>query len=425
LFTGLLPILAPDIRWNEGVLKPVTIKVPEANICNARWPTPVSGATVSTAWVVQNVAVAALSRMVATVPDLVQEGQAVTKGQFSVLTMAGRDRDGGPFGMLLMDAMAGGGGAYIDHDGLDGSGDHSIPRPRIGNVESNEASGPFLYLFRSFIPDTEGAGAMRGGVTMGLAVTPHDSEELHTMVVGHGVQVPNSVGQFGGMPGACAYHLLRKSNADIAQLIEANSHMLEVLAAGGVRRFDSKPGHFALHSGEVLAYSFQGGGGYGDPIRRDPARVARDVTNGLVTAQRANEIYGVVLRDDGSVDAEATGARRRAIRTERLNGQAPKAEPPPAVGVAEVCPAIDAKKRFRCLCGADLGPATQDWKPRTGMRSIPPQACGPHLTLHAELELREFVCRDCGTLLEIEVARKGQESLATIVLDASSAPNAL
>ena len=141
LFTGLLPILAPDIRWNEGVLKPVTIKVPEANICNARWPTPVSGATVSTAWVVQNVAVAAMSRMVACVPSLVQEGQAVTKGQFSVLTMAGPDRDGGPFGMLLMDAMAGGGGAYIDHDGLDGSGDHSIPRPRIGNVEFERSVG--------------------------------------------------------------------------------------------------------------------------------------------------------------------------------------------------------------------------------------------------------------------------------------------
>jgi N-methylhydantoinase B len=57
LFTGILPILACDIRWNEGVLKPVAIKVPEANICNARWPTPVSGATVSTAWVAQNVAV--------------------------------------------------------------------------------------------------------------------------------------------------------------------------------------------------------------------------------------------------------------------------------------------------------------------------------------------------------------------------------
>jgi N-methylhydantoinase B len=428
LFTGLLPILAPDIRWNEGVLKPVTIKVPEANICNARWPTPVSGATVSTAWVAQNVAVAAISRMVACVPQLVQEGQAVTKGQFSVLVMDGPDRDGGPFGILLMDAMAGGGGAYVDHDGLDGSGDHSIPRPRIGNVEANEASGPFLYLFRSFVPDTEGAGTMRGGVTMGLAVTPHDVDELHTMLVGHGVQVPNSIGQFGGMPGACAYHLLRSSTfsfhasgegkkGGVTELIDANTHMHDVLAGGGVQRFDSKPGHFPLRRGDVLAYSFQGGGGYGDPIRRDPARVARDVHSGLVTAERASALYGVVLRD-GLVDTDATHTRRRAIRRERLGGGKPKAEPQGGNGMAAVCPRIDNGKRFRCLCGADLGPATRDWKARAHQRTVPPQACGPYLTLHSELELRQFVCSDCGTLLEVEVVRRSQPSLAAIVLDA-------
>jgi N-methylhydantoinase B len=258
---------------------------------------------------------------------------------------------------------------------------------------------------------------MRGGVTMGLAITPHDVDELHTMVVGHGVQVPNSVGQFGGMPGACAYHLLRKSNAGIAELIEENSHMHDLLHAGGsVQRFDSKPGHFQLHRGEVLAYSFQGGGGYGDPIRRDPERVARDVRNGLVTPHWASALYGVVLRD-GAIDAEATRARRRAIRSERLGGRVPKADPPDGNGLAAVCPAIDQGRRFRCLCGADLGPATESWKPRASARTVPPQAFGPHVTLHAELELREFCCTECGTLLETEVARHGQQSLASIVLD--------
>jgi N-methylhydantoinase B len=188
-------------------------------------------------------------------------------------------------------------------------------------------------------------------------------------------------------------------------------------AGGSVQRLESKLGHFALHQGDVFAYSFQGGGGYGDPIRRDPERVARDLKNGVVTLQRANEIYGVVLRDDASVDAEATHARRRAIRGERLGGQTPKAEPPPATGLAEVNPAIDKGKHFRCLCGADFGPATQDWKPLAQRRLRPPQALSPYLTLHTELELREFTCTACGTLLEVEVARKGQESLATIVLD--------
>ena len=86
--------------------------------------------------------------------------------------------------------------------------------------------------------------------------------------------------------------------------------------------------------------------------------------------------------------------------------------------MAAVCPRIENNKRFRCLCGADLGPASEDWKPRAYRRVVPPQACGPHLTLHTELELREFICGECGTMLEVEVARRGQESLATIVLDA-------
>jgi N-methylhydantoinase B len=270
---------------------------------------------------------------------------------------------------------------------------------------------------------------MRGGVTMGLAVTPHDVDEIHTMVVGHGVQVPNSIGQFGGLPGACAYHLLRAPThpsppcrggmgGGIAQLIDANTHMHDLLNAGGsVQRFDSKPGHLQLHRGDVLAYSFQGGGGYGDPIRRDPARVARDVQNGFVTPQWAGALYGVVMRD-GAVDAQATRAHRRAIRTERLGGQAPKAEPPDPNGIASVCPMITEGKRFHCLCGADLGPATEDWKPRAHRRTVPPQTYGPHVTLHADLELRELCCSECGTLLEAEVARRGQQSLATIVLDA-------
>ena len=140
------------------------------------------------------------------------------------------------------------------------------------------------------------------------------------MVVGHGVQVPNSVGQFGGMPGACAYHLLRKSNAPIADLIEGHSHMHDLLDAGsGVQRFDSKPGHFPLHRGEVLAYSFQGGGGYGDPIRRDPERVARDVHNGRVTSHWASALYGAVLRDRAraavrSAVSVLADARRRPTR---------------------------------------------------------------------------------------------------------------
>jgi hypothetical protein len=67
--------------------------------------------------------------------------------------------------------------------------------------------------------------------------------------------------------------------------------------------------------------------------------------------------------------------------------------------------------------GADLGPATESWKPRARRGTAPPHAFGPHLTLHADLELREFCCGECGTLLEAEEARRSQESLASVILD--------
>ena len=259
---------------------------------------------------------------------------------------------------------------------------------------------------------------MRGGVTMGLAVTPHDTDEINTMVVGHGVQVPNSVGQFGGMPGACAYHLLRKSNAGIAELIEENSHMHDLLNAGGsVQRLDSKPGHFPLHRGDVLAYSFQGGGGYGDPIRRDPERVARDVHNGLVTPHWAAALYGVVLTRRGGrcrSDARAPAARsavsvsadarRRPIRPKETASPpfAPRSIRPNA---SAACAAPISVRQPKPGSRAPAGARCRRKPSGRTSRCMPSSSCANSAAANAE------------RCLETEVARRGQDSLASIVLD--------
>jgi N-methylhydantoinase B len=417
LFCGLLPILAPDIRWNEGVLRPVTISAPEGILCNARRPAPVSGATVCAVWIVMNVAVAALSRMVSCTPGLQEEAQAVTKGQMSVLTLAGRDRDDEPYGTLLLDSMAGGGGASIRKDGLDGSGDYDVPRPAIANVEANEAAGPILYLFRSFVSDTGGPGRMRGGASTGLAMMPYDVEGLDAMVIGHGVQVPNSIGLFGGLPGACASHLLRRSEQEAPELIRSYRDWNSIAGDPLIQDLGAKPGGFRLGRGDVFAYAFQGGGGYGDPLDRDPLRVARDVADGRVTSEAATKLYGVVC--DGppaTVDAAATTARRQAIRRSRLEDNGASLAPRPfEVGVPQEME-VTREKRFRCACGHDLGSATSGWKAQAAMRVVPAESVGPHVRLHDLLELRAFACPTCAGLLELEVCRKHQASLTTISL---------
>ncbi len=73
---------------------------------------------------------------------------------------------------------------------------------------------------------------------------------------------------------------------------------------------------FPLEHGDVLLMESSGGGGFGDPLERDPARVAADVSEGYVTPAAAHATYGVVLRD-GAPDPAATAARRAELRAAR------------------------------------------------------------------------------------------------------------
>lgn len=415
--TGLLPILASRIRWNEGILRAVDFVAPEGILCNASWPAPISSGTISAAWIVQNVVVAALSRMVACSPSLRSEGQAVTKGHMMVMTLAGLDRDGAPFGTFLLDSTAGGGGAFPDHDGLDGSGDYCVPRPAIANVEANEANGPFLYLYRGFVADTGGPGRQRGGAGTSLAIVPYGTNGLQAMMLGHGVEVPNSVGMLGGLPGACGRNFAIHDAGNPEEIAGLAGDLDEILGSG-VEELGPKPGRLWLSSNDVLGYAFQGGGGYGDPLKRDPMAVRRDVRNGHVSEGAARSQYGVVLAD-GEVDVAATDAARGEIRRRRLGGNKPTRLPDG--GEMRI-----SAGRFSCGCGCDLGPVSGNWKDKAHGYRVDPVMYGPHIRTHAELELREHVCPDCGSLLEAEVVRKGEASLVTLTLgDGESASAAI
>jgi N-methylhydantoinase B len=314
VFTAVLPILGSGLRWNEGLLRPLTIRAPRGTVVNANWPAPVSSATIGSIWVVTNVSVAALSRLAIVSAESQPDATAVTKGSMTALILSGTNRDGHPYGNFFLDSTAGGGGAYHDHDGLNASGDFCVPRPAITNVESHEATGPVLYLYRSIVPDTGGPGRQRGGATVGLAFTPHDTGQLETMIVGHGVEVPNSVGLFGGYEGSCNQNAVLKAVAGLPPARHIASYGDLASWPGETVELGAKPGFFTLRGGDALAYSFQGGGGFGDPIDRDPLDVAADVTDGYVSGGQASQVYGVVVDRLGAVDAPATQARRQAIR---------------------------------------------------------------------------------------------------------------
>ena len=405
--TGLLPILAPTIRWNEGVMRAVTIVAPEGILCNATWPAPVSSGTISTAWIVQNVVVAALSRLVAFSAEFAKEGPAVTKGHMMVMTLAGEDRDGGPFGTFLLDSTAGGGGAYTDHDGLDGSGDYCVPRPAIANVEANEANGPFLYLYRGFVPDTGGPGRMRGGVGASLAITPYEtsgparddarprrrSAEFDRPVRRSSRRLRTQLYPPGRRRHANDRRSRRQSGCDARRSASTNSDRSQVtwpsrpatclatpsrVAAATAIRSNAIQRPFCATSSTGMSAS--------RPRNRNMASSSRD-TPSIRTLRASNATPSAVVR---------LGGARRSRWARAISSPRRVASP------ALAAPILDRR------------PATG--KIRPAPTSSLAQDLGRHIRTHAELELREHVCVDCGTLLETEVARKTEASLVTFSL---------
>ncbi|MFQ5873292.1 MAG: acetone carboxylase subunit gamma, partial [Dehalococcoidia bacterium] len=185
-----------------------------------------------------------------------------------------------------------------------------------------------------------------------------------------------------------------------------------------------------LNPEDVYRIVAMGGGGYGDPILRDPERVRQDVEDGLVSVEYARKIYGVVV-DPGTltVDEEATWQTRRAIRDQRLKasgGQRALADAPGAERVApfnEVMEVVSWKgeKFLRCQCGHVVSPLSENYKKHALQYEAPLSEAGPWVNPQnlgdGRLVLRQFFCPSCQVILENEVTRADDPVLWDMQLD--------
>jgi N-methylhydantoinase B len=178
---------------------------------------------------------------------------------------------------------------------------------------------------------------------------------------------------------------------------------------------------------DVLVGVLQGGGGYGDPLRREPAHVAEDVAKGLVSREIARSVYGVVI-EDGVLDEQRTEAERALIRRARLDeGRAPESNSGGGTleGGTVLHPVSDSveavevggARSLRCtVCHYRFGSYDDDHKRAAVMRQLPLTATSRHnhLTLQ-EFVLREYSCPGCATSLAVDVQRADEP-----ILDESS-----
>ena len=79
-----------------------------------------------------------------------------------------------------------------------------------------------------------------------------------------------------------------------------------------------KVGGFPLLAGDIVRMQSAGGGGYGDPLKRDPERVRRDVAMAYLTETQAKHRYGVVFQTDGRVDHTASATTRGELQAGRV-----------------------------------------------------------------------------------------------------------
>ena len=321
LFAPLFPLLCYDMTWNEGVIAPVRMIAPEGSIVNCTRPAPVSVATVGAIQSVNNAACAAIGKMLEASEIHAGEATAVWHANHFAIFKFGRSQNGGEAIGIFTETFAGSGGARTFADGIDVGGEIPNPISRMANVETVEAEFPIRYLFRRRTADSGGAGKFRGGTGMEFAVLPHDAPDggLNYVISGKGADFPMSDGLGGGYPGAPnSYVWVHNNEADDGRKNED---------ARFAQSLDELPGHreeviwgvYPLMGDDALYVRWNGGGGYGDPLERDPEAVAADCRDGVVTVAAARDIYGVELREDGSgVDGEATEALRSSLRGARM-----------------------------------------------------------------------------------------------------------
>jgi len=138
------------------------------------------------------------------------------------------------------------------------------------------------------------------------------------VIHGCGIEQPASSGIAGGYPGSTTQFNIRRGTS-VQERLKRGEVPVDFNLMDGKLEPKSSEETF-LRKGDVFERVACGGGGFGDPIERDPQMVLSDVQNGLVSGRSAKEIYGVVLRGDlQGVDEEGTKKRREQIRAERAS----------------------------------------------------------------------------------------------------------
>lgn len=278
----------PDVPINAGTFAPLDIADPEGTFLYAKYPRPVSGCA---AEVSQRIAEAVFAALTPALPDQLFAAPAGTSGNFA---LGGHDPKTDRSYVLYL--ISGGGyGGSEEGDGLS-NGCSTIGISKTTPIEVVEQRYPVLIEQYALHEGSGGAGAQRGGFGVNYTVKIRRGEARASFVMDHGRYGPQGV--LGGRDGGPnKVRIQRDGQPDYIP-----PHL-------------SKDQGIQVKEGDRVHVSTPGGGGFGDPLRREPQAVWQDLMRGYYTIGEAEELFGVVVVD-GKVDEAGTAK----LRVSRVGG---------------------------------------------------------------------------------------------------------
>jgi N-methylhydantoinase B len=274
----------PYIPNNDGCAAPITLKAPEGTVVNCKFPAAVA-ARMQIGHFMTEIIYRALAKAI---PKQVIAASGGTPATMNVFY--GRRNNANPWHSVII--RGGGMGASSERDG------HYVAIfPANGAntpVEIFESDTPLIVEKRELLTDSGGPGKMKGGLGRRVVFRIPDDKYAPMPPVNLGIQAGRyrypPEGLFGGKSGAKAQFLV-----------------------------NGKPGNpfglTQLKPGDVVIMDAAGGGGYGDPLKRDPELVEEDVIEGYVSLDKARKEFGVIVNPKAKkLDLEATKKLRHEMK---------------------------------------------------------------------------------------------------------------
>ncbi len=264
VFMAVKSAFDPDIPINEGAIRPVKMTAPEGTVVNYKFPAAVAARMQVGHFMTEMV----FKALAAATPDNIIAESGGTPAQTNIFY--GKRHNAAPWLTMIIRGGGLGAGSRMD-------GHHCAIFPANGAntpVEIFESDTPLIVEERSLVCDSGGPGRMRGGLGRKMTIRVPDDD--------YAPQGPTSIaiqagrykypprGLFGAGPGSGARFLVDEQPGDPSGLT-------------------------LCQPGNVIQFESAGGGGYGDPLQRDPQAVAADVVNGYVSLEKAREDYGIVI----------------------------------------------------------------------------------------------------------------------------------